>query len=261
MTKPSFHDDVPRWSEEVRRGLFRRRVRIGAEAGRAWAAVEDDVHRFTIELEHDQNVVTALQSHGERYPWDVCAEAAGNLSRAVGAPIEADVTMLSRWTKASDNCTHRFDLVALAIAQAARGVGHRQYDISVALGDRGPRQAWLERDQAPRLNWTLEGMTIRSSDACDGQDLRRVLAWARDALSPDEAEAIFTIRRAILVSNSRLHPAEGHFDPGAAMRIMAGACYVFQDGVVERATMTRDNYRDFDAHADRLLGERPSSPS
>lgn len=248
---------VPGWTEESRNGRSRRRIIVTATAEHASAELEDDVHRFGVAIDHDGHIVTALSSHGERHPWTVCAGAGAPLEALVGAPISRDVPALAEWGDAGQNCTHRFDLLAMAIAQAARGPGERRYDVEAGPDpDDGARHlVTVWRDDVEVLRWAIDGTTIHSTDVADGQDVRRILRWARETLDADMVEAIFMLRRGLLVSTFRRVDPSKISSAMVAMEMMAGACYAYQPGRAEQGLPMPDIFRDFDRLPDRLLEE------
>jgi hypothetical protein len=199
--------------------------------------------------------VLAIESRGTRHPWVTCGGAGAALAALVGAPIDRDVTALSRWGEAGLNCTHRFDLLALAIAQVARGPGERRYDVEAGPDPDMPGRhlVAVARDGREVLRWSIGGSRIHAPDGAGGRDVRHVLRWAREALDADAVEAIFMARRGLLVSTYRRSDPAAMTSAAAVMKVMAGACYAFQPERAALGVPTAGGFRDFDQAADRLL--------
>lgn len=181
--------------------VTRRRIRIVARDGEARAAVEDNFHHFRIAVRHAGGVVTSVASDAIRHPWSGCPLAGPQLDQLTGKPLTADVGAVIGYTDARSQCTHLFDLAALAIAAAARGSDSRTYDISVPERIDGRTQARLLRDGEPILHWDLQGSLITAPGPFGGVDLRRgFAAWVAEHLAADDAEAALVLRRGVFIS-------------------------------------------------------------
>lgn len=250
---------LPGWTEKSPNGRYRRKIRIVAEGDRASADLEDDVHRFGVDLRHQGGVVVEIASRVLRHPYDICPSASARLQEFRDTPLDADITVFGSRIDPLQHCTHQFDLAALAIAQAARGPGRRVYDIMVQPGAEG-RHAVVSRDGDEVLNWIVDGVTIRSDNMFDGQDLRTVLRAAREELDagPDLLEAIHVVRRGLLVSRSRASNPDGFGGPPELVQFMKGACFAFQPENAKGGSV-RGNFRDFDSAPDHLLADLADS--
>jgi hypothetical protein len=215
------------------------------------AAIEDDAHRFEVKITHDRAIVTALRVDAVRYPYTICPAAVPALQSLVGIALTRDITAPSRAVAASLCCTHQFDIAALAIAQSARGPGQRMYDAAVRNQD-GAKLATLHRDGELVLNWAVRDNLITSNDAAQGLSVRTVL---RDLATADEnfVEAIFVMRRALLVAPGRMRPPEAHLEPWQMMDRMAGACHSFQPENAPHGRFINTHFRDFENAPERLL--------
>ena len=56
-------------------GVFRRRIRLRADAGRVTVELEDGNHGFRLRLHHDGHTVTGIDADTLRHPFGTCAEA------------------------------------------------------------------------------------------------------------------------------------------------------------------------------------------
>lgn len=239
-----------------RPGIYRRRIRIRAGTDWVRADLEDDPHRYGIVIAHDGQRVTAISGHPIRTPWSLCPAATTPLQRLVGMRLSDDPTAVFRRTAPGDQCTHMFDTAGLAVAHAARGTWWRQYDIEAPFWTPDePRMLRLRRDGEALLEWQVDGRTILAPPRFAGRDWQKMLDWARrTARDIDELEAIVVMRRAAMISNGRrvsLDPLANAADTGH----VNGACYVFQDGVADRALRNHGSTRDFTHAPDALLAD------
>lgn len=242
-------------------GTYRRRILIATGAGWARADLEDDLHRVGAVVRHDGVRVTGVEGLPIRVPWSLCPQAVARLERLVGLELSPHPLAGYRHTPGPEQCTHMFDMAGLALAHAARGTARRQYDAAVTVTTPdAPQTAALRRDGAPVLEWAVRGTVLTAPQAFAGQDLRRLLAWAEQALpDPDAFEAVVVLRRAMLISGSR-HVDVDAFDTAFSTGYPLGACYVYQEGTAERAARNRGSRRDFSADADGLLSDLTRTP-
>jgi Protein of unknown function (DUF2889) len=226
---------------------YRRRIRLDATPGRVAGDLEDDFHHFRVVVHHDGAHVTVCEGEALRFPWTSCASADAPLRAVVGAPLTPRATALRGHTNPRANCTHLFDLTGLALAQAARGAGTRQYDIVVPDRVRGRTSPTIARDGTIVLRWELAGSDIESPDPFTGIGLRgSFIAWAESTLDPETAEAAIVLRRAAEISHGRdfdLDAYERAIDVGP---FMAGTCHTYQPGTMETALRVRGSTRSID---------------
>lgn len=240
-------------------GIYRRRIRIEAGADAARADLEDDPHRYGVAIRHDGAVVTAIEAHALRTPWALCPAAADNLQRLVGMALSPDPLAVYRHTAGGEQCTHMFDMAGCAIAQAARGIARRQYDIAVPVpATPGPCVATLARDGVPALAWTIDGLRILAPEPFGGRDLRTLLGWVRREIDdPDTYDAILLLRRAVWIAGSRFSDldAAAHAADLPQVDQLMGACYVYRPGFAERAVRIVGSMRDFTHDAGPMLAD------
>ena len=238
-------------------GLYRRRLRVVTGPGWARGDLEDDPHRYGIVIRHDGKTVTAVEAEPLRIPWDICTEATGALDDLVGLSLDPDILAPGRIVNSRLQCTHMFDTATLALAHAARGTRLRQYDATVHVETiDGPRDAVLKRDGEIILQWTANATTVLSPAPFAGQNLTRLLVWAREELKNlDDFEAVFILRRAIAISRSRDFNVEHWKD---ATKGPVGACYVYQPERVGRAKRNLTTQRDNTDTPEALLADMPT---
>lgn len=245
-----------------RPGIYRRRIRIRTAPGWARADLEDDPHRYGVELRHDGERITAIKGFPIRIPWTLCAVAAGQLQRLVGMPLSAEPTAVYRYTAASEQCTHMFDTAGLAVAHAARGTPLRQYDIEAPYWTQdGPRQLRLSRDGIEILDWTVEGRMILAPEPYAGRDWQKMLTWARETFTESDAlEAVVVLRRAVMISGSRTVTLDP-LDNAAGTGHVNSSCYVFHPEVAPLALRMPGSTLDFTDTPQALLADLEEPPS
>jgi hypothetical protein len=260
---------------DLKLGVFTRRVVAIAEPGRAFAALEDDFHHFHAEIAHDGGRVTAVAGQALRYPRSSCPEARERLQQFVGLALDAASTGID----ATWQCTHVYELVRLAIAQARRQrddafrqrggerCGAREYEIRVP--DRVARrtQAEIRRDGKTVLTWQIEGSLIVAPERFAGFDIYGRSRWP-DGLDADQLEAAMLLRRGAWLSIARGIYATGVDAHGAPTGLkfklnspVSGACYSYQPQVEAGAKSLRlANRRDFTDRPGELLAELERPP-
>ncbi|HEX6704643.1 MAG TPA: DUF2889 domain-containing protein [Albitalea sp.] len=238
----------------VRPGIYRRRLRV--QTGRGWARadLEDDPHRYGVDLRHDGAHIGAVTARALRTPWTACHEAPALLERLQGAPLSPDPQQVYRHCNGREQCTHLLDLVGLAQAHAARGIARCDYDAEVPCFDPGePRDAILRRNDREVLRWTLQGDTIVAPARMAGLHLPSLMHWAKAELDDrDEFEALWVLRRAVFVAGNRLMDLDRMARASDTGHI-AGSCHVFTPGVADRAWRMPGTTRDFTDPAEPML--------
>lgn len=214
--------DYPRWPT----GLWRRVV---IQPGDGWigGALEDDVHRFHLRIDHAGGRIAGVRAAALRHPWTACPGATGHLAHELTGALLADVAARDP----SQHCTHLFDL-AVVLAAHVDDTAPSTIDMRVADPVDGRRTAILAEDGAQRLLWRLDGTRIVDED----RDLRQLSQWKHE-LAPRDAERATMLRRAVFVSGVRQYTAPANLtaaEPGSAR---LGVCYNYQ--LPQAATSTR----------------------
>lgn len=244
----------------VRPGVYRRHIRLRASAGVVHADMEDDSHRFGVTLRHDGLHVTAIEGRALRVPWSLCPGAIGVLCRLVGMPLAPAPLAASAFADQKQQCTHLFDLAAIAVSHAARDIAARDYRIDGPWYEiEVPRTITLYRDNEAVLEWVLRGNSIVGPEPYASIGVKSLLQWAvQQPVDPDALEALFVLRRAVLISGSRTLDLD-RLATADQTGHGIGACYVHQP---ERITLARRNVgssRDFTDTPDAMLEDlRPA---
>jgi hypothetical protein len=244
-------------------GRYRRRIRVVAtEPGVVQGGLEDDFHHFEVTLRHDGSRVIGAEGRGVRTPWTTCGDAAGPLRALSGMPLSLRPFAAAEHTSPRLNCTHMFDLAALAIAQAARGTPHRQYDVEVPFaaqwGGRAVVRLW--RDHELALEWVLDGPRVIEPEPYTNAPWRGGFkVWAQAHLDVETAEAAIVLRRACEIGTGRGIDLDALDRAEQLPAHMIGVCYTLQPTVVPIALRNKGTIRDFDDAPDRLLAHGPES--
>lgn len=246
---------------------YRRRIELRADpAGRdafgtVDAHLEDDFHRFSVHVTHDGRVVTAVTYDAIRTPWTTCAAAGDVLQALVGAPLLPRTTDAAAVTDPHRHCTHMFDLAALAIAGAARGVTVRRFDAEVPIPVDGRQRVRLWRDRELVLQWTIATDAHGARGVLDAEPYSSVpwrggfMRWADTRLDPDTAEAAIVLRRACDIGLGRGMPLDAIPVASEIGRGMAGVCFTMQPDQIGHAVRNRGNIKDFGRIPAALLAD------
>lgn len=215
-------------------GLWRR---IVLQPGPGWigGALEDDVHRFHLRLDHDGERIVAVAARAVRHPWTACPGAAPHLERELTGALLADVARRD----AGEHCTHLLDLAILCAAHAGDKAPTR-FDMHVADRVEDRTTATLSVNGSEVLRWLLAGTTITGF----GLDLRKLSHW-KHTLPPSEAEMAVLLRRAVFVSGARSFVAPPLQRASEVGEQRLGACYNFQLPRAAESTRRPDWRTDF----------------
>ncbi len=238
-------------------GIFRRRFRLQGEPRRVVADMEDDFHRFHVELDHDGERVTEIRGEAHRYPWTECPGATLPLRELIGLPLSPHVTAAAAFTNPRANCTHLFDVASLAVTHASRNGQQRQYDIAVPDRDEGRTRATLHRDAEPLLAWDVSGTKIEGPPPYTGVELRgsQFIRWAEAEFDPELAEAVIALRRASFIAIGRSRDLDDAPSADSYMRLTKGSCHTFTPGIAERAMRVKGTTYEFTDAPERLLAD------
>ena len=237
-------------------GIFRRRLRLIAEADRVRAGLEDTKHAMDLILWHDGERVTDIEPRMTRFPLSTCPAAALPLRAFIGAPLTPHPARPSALVDARANCTHLHHLALLAIAHARRG-GTRQYDVEVP--DEHPDPVWsvIRRDGVEVHRWRTFNGEIIEPAAFAGLTMRKGFArWATQRFTGDELEAAFVFSNACFVSFTRRYDTRawtGKSPTGHGE--MVGNCYSYQPEIARSGVYLARESRDTTAADTPLLAD------
>lgn len=229
----------------VVRGMFRRRFRAVADAGRSVAEVEDDHHHMIVTVQHDGAAVTAIEGRMVRNPFDICTGATKLLDRLLGMPLAAR-PVAPAGVAAKEHCTHLLDIALLAIAQSARG-GERRYEFQIPDWIDGRTSPRVIRNGREALQCELLDDAFLGPEPFAGQKARTMLPWAEQTLDDDMLEIVRLLRRSLMVARGRQLNRQGHVSVAIAAQKL-GACYTLREERLQSAVPQTN---------ERPLSERP----
>lgn len=229
-------DPYPAWPP----GFWRR---IVLHPGPGWigGALEDDVHRFHLRIDHSGGRITAVRAEALRHPWSACPGAAPHLALELTAELLTDVAQRDP----AQHCTHLFDLAVLCAAHAA-DAEPSVFDMRVADRVAGRTTATLAIGGTQVIHWLLADTAIYGAEPWGGRDLRQLSKWKHE-LPPSLAEQAAVLRRALFVSGVRNHvvPADQQLAFQGSQRM--GVCFNYQLPQAATSVRTPDWTTDFSA--------------
>lgn len=231
-----------------------RRVQlIDPQPGRVTAEVEDDYHRFFVELRHDGERITGVSTNAKRFPWTTCPSAGDHLAERLGG-----VTL--REVEGHENplahCTHMLDLAILA-ATHAHDAEPTLYEMLVDDPQAGAREAILRRNGVETLRWLVDGTMLVAPGMMAGRDMRELRHWI-DEIDPKLREPARVLRRAAYIARGRGFDFSQLTTASAVREGNAVACFTFSVEHGDDAWHIDDSMRDFDGLENRPMADRLS---
>ena len=195
-------------------------------------------------------------------PWTSCGGAIPPLQSLRGLAVGAGLRAAARHADPKLQCTHLFDLAALAAGHAARGDAElRCYDVSIPDRRAGATRAALQRDGADLLAWGLEGNRIASpARFADRSIADRDFARFAERLDADLGEAASVLRRAVFISIGRRYDFEAMARAEEFGAVVGGACHTFSPAELPDALRLRGTVRDFSDDAEAIFRDGFSDP-
>ncbi len=228
-------------------GIWRR---IVLQPGPGWigGALEDDVHRFHMRIDHAGGRITAVRAEALRHPWSACPGATSHIASELAGELLSDTARRDPL----QHCTHLYDL-AVVLAAHTEDTAPRQFDLKVAdrIGER--TAAMLLEDGIEQMHWQIEGTSITGPAPYAGLNLKQLSHWKQELPLPI-AEQATMLRRAVFISGAR------QFDPPPGLKAIdqgpqrMGACYNYQMPQAGKSTRTPDWLRDFSDGDEPLAG-------
>ncbi|WP_346770445.1 hypothetical protein [Sphingomonas sp. AOB5] len=164
------------------------------------AVIEDRFHNFRIHVRLGQSAVETVDIDPIRFPYTLCPAAGAQLALLEGAGLSPRMSAYSRDLDSRHQCTHQFDVTALAIALAVRGVSQRRYDIEAVDHEAGGRvSGHVERDGERVLEMEVRDGVILRPEALAGAALGSGFTGAVAALDVEMAEAALLLRRMLFI--------------------------------------------------------------
>src|ERR1700730_9209991 len=158
-------------------GVFRRRIRIASDECHATADLEDNQHRFGVDIIHNGHAVKEIKGRALRTPWTTCALAASELRTLVDTGLLRSPFAVLHQISIAKHCTHMIDLAAIAVSAAARTVRQRQYDAVFELSNKDGvdwRIGTLKRDGTAPTRWIIRDGLVCEPKQYAGLEARRI---------------------------------------------------------------------------------------
>lgn len=237
------------------KGTYRRRIRLQGLPGKVIAELEDCNHGFRAEVCHDGQLVTAIHAEALRIPLNTCGGATNPIQAMVGQSIYSTPVDIVGRVNPRANCTHLYDLTALAVIHCARGPVTRIYDVAVddEVDEQAISSVSLNGEEIHR--WTTSQWTILEPASYVGKPLYKGFSlWANEAFNGDEQEAAFILQKGYFVSQARFFDMDGMAGtPAGDQASMLGVCYSYSPEVVDKAFRSANSTRDFSDTPEQLL--------
>lgn len=234
-------------------GVYRRRVRLLGQPGLVLAEMEDCNHGFRCRLYHDGSRITAIEPEALRTPLTTCVGALQPIQAMVGTPLDIDSRQLARAMNPRSQCTHLYDLAALAIHHGLRGCPERIFDVAIPDEDGIPTLATVTLNGTLLLSWTISEWVIKNEGPLHGRSLGKGFSkWASEFYQGDERDGAFILQKGYFVSNARRYDIN-QLEGEAVTEVSGIACYSYSPGIIETAVRTADSTRDFTDTPEQLL--------
>ncbi|WP_066961235.1 DUF2889 domain-containing protein [Rhizorhabdus dicambivorans] len=230
--------------------VVRRRFRLINHAGRVEAHLSDEFHEMHCTLWHAGGIITDIDARAFRIPTTACPGAAVVLRELIGLPLAMPREELYEKARVRRNCTHMFDLAALAIAQAARPhEAGRVYDAAVPDETDAPVTVIVECDGQVIHRWLVRDHHIVEPEALAGRPLLRGFTrWAAETFEGDALEAAIVLERTCLIAQGGPYLSEAF--TGRTLRlnaVMAGVCHGYAEATLDSSWFIAGARRDFTA--------------
>jgi hypothetical protein len=235
-------------------GVFRRRIRLRAQADHVLAEVEDNQHGFRLQLWHDGARVTQVRAEALRFPLSSCADAPAALAWLRGFALFGPRSLRQSFDSRRQ-CTHLFDLAELAVEHAREGWHERVYDVVIPDEKNGRLSLSVSLNGTVMHEWISAGAALVEPVALAGQPMMAgFYRWAEQCFTGEELRAAVILQRGFFVAQSRRFAMEKvDVPPLESNTVPLGSCYSFSAGVVENARRVHDSMRDFSDRPGDLL--------
>jgi hypothetical protein len=237
--------------------IFRRRIRIEKHGQTILAGLEDTLHAFQLVVQHDGNVVTAIEGTWFRHPNGTCPGAVDQFAPYIGKALTAQRDIFRKYSDTRKQCSHFLDVLGLVFAHALRDEVVRQFDVTVP--DIVDGKSWVEiQVNGWRVHrWQIDHEHILAPAELGGHTFYAGFSrWSAEMFDGDELEAAHVLQMGIFVSFAGMFDfmAMGarHKSSWVVMEAIKGACYAVQPERIEGATLCHDR-RDFTDSTDTML--------
>ena len=231
---------------------FHRKIGLRCRQRLVEGEICDNMHHFRVWLRHDGIKVLEIGAQAIRYPWSTCPQAGTELEELVGMPLDESSTTVGRFAKATQHCTHLFDMAGLMVAHAAHNREPWEYHCRISEAGPGQQLATLTRNGEPLLNWHVNKGVIESEPPYQGVELeRQFIQWAEQNLGFEEVDAALILRRALKIASARFVDLSA-FEHAGKLSIPA-YCYSLQSHRANQARSLKGMTVRYDKRTDEML--------
>ncbi|HEX7035082.1 MAG TPA: DUF2889 domain-containing protein [Pseudomonadales bacterium] len=230
---------------------YKRRIRVRRETNRIAVDLEDNFHRFGVQLTVVGHVVATVGGSARRVPWSTCPAAVAALRDLEGHDVRIPF-QIDKAAKAARHCTHLFDIARLALDHLRLDLPSRDYLITVE-GPVERESARLAVDGRPARTWELSNGRFSSPPEWRGREIARMPAPAAADEDPRAFLEHMLIRRAVHIARGRFIDQD-RWDSAADVGA-AATCISFQPQVRASARRVKGSARDFTGREERLLAD------
>lgn len=240
-------------------GVFRRKIRLTATANTVVGELEDCAHGFRCRLEHDGQVLTHIVGESLRTPYDICTGATEPIKQFIGKPIDISLVALNQEVNARSNCTHLYDLSALALEfcylSSTQGMTERVIDVFIPDENKDAVTARVLIDGEEILAWQLQSWQIVGPKAIAGKPMHRgFAAWVNEMFSGLQNTAAFVLQKSYLVGEARRYDIDAVAGQTAVTdNKMLGICYTYSEQHIGQGKRLAGTMRDFTDCEEQLL--------
>ncbi len=238
--------------------IFHRKIGLRCLQGIAEGEICDNMHHFRVWLHHDNKQILKTRSQAIRYPWSTCPQAGPELEQLVGMPLDESSAAVGRFTKATLQCTHMFDLAGLMVAHAAHNREPLEYHCQISEAGPGQQLATLTRNGELLLNWRISQGVIEAEPPFQGVALeKQFIQWVEKNLGSEEADAALILRRALKVAPARFVDLSAVGNTGKLS--IPAHCYSLQPHRANQALSMQGMTADYSNSTDEMLTLWPAA--
>lgn len=222
-------------------GAARRLIRLAKRGPHIVEAhLADNYHEMLCTLVHDGTAVVGIDGEMVRFPTTACPGAPEAVKELVGLPLAMPLAALYEPPRLRRNCTHLFDIVALAMSHALREAEHRTYEAIVP--DQAEDPIWIDVlcDGRAVHRWLVDGDIIVAPAELAGRPMLRGFGrWSTESFAGDALEAATILGKTCFIATVRPYAPEGSAGrPIRENRMLAGACYAYAPERIDGAVLT-----------------------
>jgi hypothetical protein len=229
-------------------GALRRLIRLHRRAEDVvFATLDDTYHAMQCVLRHDGRRVVDIEATLTRIPTTACTGAANPIRELIGMPLDLGMAALYGDRRPQRNCTHLFDLAALALRQTLRDEDERRYDVLIPDETDTPVVIEVRRNDQRMHEWQVsQGLILAPSALAQRPMTAGFTPWALRSFAGDELEAALVLHKSYYIAQARRYRVDAFGGRSLlANAQLAGVCHAYTPERMAHTYFTGDNVRDF----------------